>query len=109
MSENTKRILCLTGVANSNASPKITVHGSKVDFEQIDNKTECAILEMLYKLGTDYRKPRDQNKIIRTFSFNSDRKKMTTLYSEGKSTYVCCKGAPDFLLEKCTRFLDKNG
>ena len=34
---------------------------------------------------------------------------MTTLYSEGKSTFICCKGAPDFLLEKCTKYIDKNG
>ena len=44
MSENTKRILNLTACVNSNANPKITVRGHKVEFEQIGNKTECAIL-----------------------------------------------------------------
>lgn len=53
---------------------------------------------MIYKLGTDYRKSRDKSKIVKNFPFSSARKKMTTLYTEGKSTYVCCKGAPDFLL-----------
>jgi magnesium-transporting ATPase (P-type) len=109
MSDNTKRILNLTACANSNANPKITVHGHKIEFEQIGNKTECAILEMIYKLGTDYRKSRDKNKIVKNFPFSSARKKMTTLYTEGKTTYVCCKGAPDFLLEKCSKYIDRNG
>jgi magnesium-transporting ATPase (P-type) len=64
---------------------------------------------MIYKLGTDYRKSRDKNKIVKNFPFSSARKKMTTLYTEGKTTYVCCKGAPDFLLEKCSKYVDKNG
>lgn len=109
MSDNSKRILCLTACANSNANPKINVQGGKVEFEQIGNKTECAILEMIYKLGTDYRKSRDKSKITKNFPFSSARKKMTTLFNEGKTTYVCCKGAPDFLLEKCNKYIDRNG
>lgn len=111
MSDPTRQLLMLTAVANSNANPKITGQpgSAKIQSEQLGNKTECAILEMIYVLGTDYKKSRDKNKIIKAFPFSSMRKKMTTLYSEGKSTFICCKGAPDFLLEKCTKYIDKNG
>jgi magnesium-transporting ATPase (P-type) len=35
---------------------------------------------------------------------------MATVYSdEKKTTYVFVKGAPDFLLENCTKFINKNG
>lgn len=64
---------------------------------------------MIYKLGTDFRKSRDKSKVVKSFAFSSARKKMTTLYNDNKVTYVCCKGAPDFLLEKCSKYVDKNG
>ena len=41
-----------TGIClNSNAYPKIQGNS----FQQIGNKTECALLEMSYKLGYDFR------------------------------------------------------
>lgn len=41
---------------NSNANPRIMSNNEK--WEQIGNKTECALLEMVYKLGYDYRNVR---------------------------------------------------
>lgn len=40
---------------NSNANPKIKTNEK---WEQIGNKTECALLEMVFKLGYDYRNVR---------------------------------------------------
>jgi len=35
---------------------------------------------------------------------------MATVYADEKgTTYVFVKGAPDFLLEHCTKFINKNG
>lgn len=42
---------------NSNAWPKKLPSGS---FEQIGNKTECALLEMAANFGYDYTKYRDE-------------------------------------------------
>jgi hypothetical protein len=40
---------------NSDANPKIKTGGI---FEQIGNKTECALIETAYNFGFDYRKVR---------------------------------------------------
>lgn len=50
LSDGVNRKLCFGIAINSNANPKL--RGDK--FEQIGNKTECALLEMAYKLGYDF-------------------------------------------------------
>ena len=34
---------------------------------------------------------------------------MTTIYKDGKTTYVCTKGAPEYLMHNCTQFIDSEG
>lgn len=46
---------------NSNANPKIKLSDK---WEQIGNKTECALLEMVSKLGYDFRTVRKQIQVI---------------------------------------------
>lgn len=112
MRPSTCRILGIGACVNSTAHPKINHNGNKVDFEQIGNKTECALLEMAYKFNYDFTRIRDKekDKIIKTFPFSSEKKKMTTVYMDNpKVVYSFTKGAPDFLLEKCTKYIDKEG
>lgn len=45
---------------NSDARPKKTVGGS---FEQIGNKTECALIELAYKMGYDYENFREKDNV----------------------------------------------
>lgn len=101
--------LCHSICINSNANPKISSKG----FEQIGNKTECALLELAMNLGYDFRKVREEaekgNKVLVTHPFSSARKKMTCVYRLGKETKVFTKGAPDFLLDKCSHFVAKGG
>ena len=66
-SRETCRLLSVGVCVNSNAHPKITKKASGFVFEQVGNKTECALLEMAYKLGTDFRHARDKDKILRVF------------------------------------------
>ena len=56
ISDKLCNILCHSISINSNANPKVN---SKGQFEQIGNKTECALLEMAMNLGYDFRKIRD--------------------------------------------------
>lgn len=53
-------MLCRGVCTNSNAQPKI---GQNNRFEQIGNKTECALLELSYKLGFDFRQVRKEVKV----------------------------------------------
>lgn len=108
--EHTIRMLCLSVCNNTSASPAIARQGNDVTNNQVGNKTECALLEMAFRMGYDYKKFRNRENQLRVFPFSSEKKKMATAYKDEKNTnYVFVKGAPDFLLEHCTRFINKNG
>jgi Ca2+-transporting ATPase len=34
---------------------------------------------------------------------------MTTVFEDGKQIYSFTKGAPDILIDRCTKFISKNG
>ena len=47
---------------------------------------------------------------LKIFPFSSEKKKMATTYMDDKGIkYVFVKGAPDFLLPYCTKYVNKNG
>lgn len=109
-SEHSIRLLCLSVCNNTSASPSIVRQGTEVLNNQVGNKTECALLEMAFRMGYDYKKFRNRDKQLKIFPFSSEKKKMATVYSDEKGTnYVFVKGAPDFLLEHCTKYINKNG
>jgi Ca2+ transporting ATPase len=84
--------------------------GTEITNNQVGNKTECALLEMAFRMGYDYKKFRNKDNQSRIFPFSSEKKKMATCFSDEKGiNYVFVKGAPDFLLEHCTKFINKSG
>lgn len=92
---------------NSDARPK---KGNNGEFEQIGNKTECALLEVADKLGFDYEKIRGEDKVKRSIPFSSKRKMMTTIWEvESGKGHVYTKGASEMVLEKVTKILGKDG
>lgn len=106
LSENFKYLLANAIALNSDANP--TVDRSK--FTQVGNKTECALLELIYSLGSDFRELRKSEEIINTVPFSSERKRMSTVCRLKKSSkfYIFTKGAPDILVNYCSKYLDKN-
>lgn len=77
ISRKTLELLCEGICLNSNAHPKI--EGNK--FEHIGNKTECALLEMSFKFGFDFRKVRtNSDRVRKVIPFSSSRKRMTSVY-----------------------------
>ena len=111
MKPATCKLLSTGACVNSNAHPKVEVKSNRTHFEQIGNKTECALLEMAFKFGYDFRNVRDKqkDKILKIFPFSSERKKMTTVFEDGKQILSFTKGAPDFLIDKCTKYISRNG
>lgn len=105
----TCRLLSTASCINSNAHPKVEIQGNRPHFEQIGNKTECALLEMAFKFGYDFRNIRDKqkDKILKTFPFSSEKKRMTSVFEEGGQFFSFTKGAPDFLISKCTKYISK--
>jgi len=93
------------GIAiNSEATPIRTEQGS---MEHRGDRTECALLEFIDRLGYDYRDYRPSNRIIKSIPFSSDRKRMSSIYHDPqRGRYILyCKGAPEFLFERCASIM----
>lgn len=74
-------------------------------FEQVGNKTECALLEIADRFGYSYENYRPSDKILKILPFNSARKKMTTIYQIDQNRVRCfLKGASEVILEQCVYY-----
>lgn len=106
LTPNLKELLGIGIALNSDAHPVIEIDGK---FKQIGNKTECALLEMSYKLGSNFIDIRNSMKAINTVPFSSDRKRMSVIfYHESKKRYyIFSKGAPEILIESCKYYVNK--
>lgn len=69
--------------------------------------TEIALLLFAEDIGLDRKKLNDENKRVGEFSFDSDRKLMSTLDEENGKYTVYTKGAIDNLLTICSHILVK--
>lgn len=75
-------------------------------FQVVGSPTEASLLVMASKGGVYREDFNDESDII---PFSSERKMMSVLYQEGKRKSVYTKGAPDFVLKKCSHIQDENG
>jgi len=64
---------------------------------------------MVFKMGFEYQKLRNEDHQITVYPFSSATKSMTTLVRDGQKVYAFNKGAPDFVLENCKYYLDEKG
>ena len=104
------KLFALSLCQNSNATPEIKVlPDGKLQNNQIGNKTECALLELAYKLGYNYKQCRNKEEVIKVFPFSSKIKSMSTIANVDERPYTFTKGAPDFVLQSCSHYLDRNG
>lgn len=103
------KLLSVSICQNSNATPEIKEENGVLKNVQIGNKTECALLELAYKLGFNYREHRNKDNIIKVFPFSSAIKSMSTIASFNGQPHTFTKGAPDFVIKSCTHYLNKNG
>ncbi|XP_058044031.1 plasma membrane calcium-transporting ATPase 1-like [Ahaetulla prasina] len=76
----------------------------------IGNKTECALLGLLVELSLDYAAMRTkipEETLYKVYTFNSDRKSMSTVLKNAAGGYqLFSKGASEILLQKCTKILN---
>lgn len=69
----------------------------------IGDPTEGALLVAAAK-GNSWRETLEQKqKRIYEIPFDSDRKRMSTIYQEDQELMLYCKGAPDFILNLCNK------
>jgi Ca2+-transporting ATPase len=75
---------------------------------QIGDPTEIALIVSAAKAGLLKEKLEKQFPRKQELPFSSERKSMSTLHLKGTSKYVYTKGAPDVILNKCTK-IEING
>ena len=82
-------------------------------WEQIGNKTECALLQFITDLGVDYIHLRLAAKpyVAKAFPFNSAKKRSTVILRDvGTGAFrVHVKGASEMVLDLCDSVIDKEG
>ncbi|QNO16335.1 calcium-translocating P-type ATPase, SERCA-type [Alkalicella caledoniensis] len=69
--------------------------------------TEGALLVLGAKTGWWKEKLLTNYKIFKEFPFDSSRKMMSVVVDKGASKFTLTKGAPDIVLDKCTKILEK--
>lgn len=76
-----------------------------LDPDTLDAKgepTECALVNYAYKLGLNKTEMGEVEKRVAEAPFDSMRKMMTTIHSDGENIVQYTKGAPDEILKCCT-------
>ena len=69
----------------------------------IGEPTEKAIVEEGLHIGCNKKETEKTFQRINEIPFDSNRKMMTTIHRIGSKYRIICKGAPDVLLDKCTK------
>ncbi len=91
--------LLQTGLNCNNASLTKNHRG----WNEIGEPTEAALVVAAYKAWIQ---PEEQLKSSVEFSFNSQRKRMTVIETADSAFIAHVKGAPEVILERCTRVLE---
>ncbi|CAD7699211.1 unnamed protein product [Ostreobium quekettii] len=96
-----------------NSTACMEVDGETGEVELLGNRTECGLLKFLGEdLRADYKGVRESKRVLRTWPFSSDRKRMATLVADDNGTGVGIyhvKGAAEIVLELCTRQICEDG
>jgi len=75
----------------------------------VGNSTEGALLLWIAETGVDYSGLRASTQSLYQMHFSSERKRMTTVVDQNGERLVLVKGAPEIVLEHCTRYLAADG
>lgn len=91
--------------SNARISPPDKTHGT---WYAIGDPTEAALVTMAMKGGLQPDKLELAHPELKEFAFDSDRKRMSSLrhWGDKHELFVFTKGAPESVLEKCTKIWD---
>lgn len=106
--ENVKKLLCEAIACNTSSYWQAGTADKPGKF--IGQSSECALLKMIYlHYEADYKRLREANPICVLHEFNSTRKRMSTIVRYGSKFRIFAKGAPDYMISRCSHYLTEEG
>jgi Ca2+-transporting ATPase len=75
----------------------------------VGNSTEASLLQWLRDAGLDYRGVRAQFEPLYQIHFSSERKRMTSVIRYGGKLLTLVKGAPEYVLDLCSKVAAADG
>lgn len=103
---NVGKILVQSIAVNCAYTSRVLVNEDPAQLpSQVGNKTECALLGFVLSMGQSYEKVREditEGSFTRVYTFNSERKNMSTVIPYGDGFRLFCKGASEIIMKKCT-------
>ncbi len=87
----------------------VQADGNAGSWQVKGDPTEGALVVAASKAGLNKAELESQFPRVDEIPFTSETKRMTTLHTTPHGTMACCKGAPETLLDSCTRQLTPNG
>ncbi|MFO0807773.1 MAG: calcium-translocating P-type ATPase, PMCA-type [Gemmataceae bacterium] len=103
---NGGRMLWLVRNAAVNSTANLETKGDRL--VPVGNSTEGALLQWLREAGIDYQTLRLQHPPVYQVHFSSERKRMTTVVEFDGKLIALVKGAPEWLLDHSSHYLDGN-
>ncbi len=79
------------------------IHKDEQGWHESGEPTEAALMVAAYKAWLE---PDERERAVSEFSFNSNRKRMTVVERRAEGLVAEVKGAPEVILERCTRIFD---
>ncbi len=108
----------MTVVKTYSADEKLLARGmalasdAEFDLEKntsVGEPTECALVNYAFSKGEDKNELKKAFPRVAEVPFDSGRKMMTTVHSDGDAFLQFTKGAPDELLRRCISYLSEDG
>jgi Ca2+-transporting ATPase len=73
-------------------------------YEAKGDPTEAALVSLAGKAALSRQQLLRSWQLVDEIPFDSERKRMTVVASRGTERFICSKGAPDVLLQRCNRY-----
>ena len=110
LTQNKMQVQHFSGEADENFAKEVSLNstallenGANGELSAVGNPTEGALLLYLADKGYDYKKYREEFKIVKRLPFSTERKYMATIadFNSPDKLTLLIKGAPEIIFSKC--------
>jgi Ca2+-transporting ATPase len=101
-----RKLLKICVICNNASLAPVRDHGS---FDVIGDKTEGALLLCANDYGLNIESTKRSGEVLDEFAFDAVTKTMSVVFTDQAGRHVFVKGAPESILDRCTRIISAKG